>query len=107
MGCLLPRPSRAVLAVLFSVLVQSALAAETESVVAVPVIYVKAGHLFDATSDDLRDNVVLVIEGERIMLPLSADGHNGDGVLGATDYPSRAMEGPVELLLGQIEWFSI
>jgi imidazolonepropionase-like amidohydrolase len=29
-------------------------------------IYVKAGHLFDATSDSLRDNMVLVIEGERI-----------------------------------------
>ncbi|MDR3750128.1 MAG: amidohydrolase family protein [Terracidiphilus sp.] len=31
-----------------------------------PTVYVKAGHLFDATSDQLRDNVVLVIEGERI-----------------------------------------
>ena len=30
------------------------------------VTYVKAGHLFDATSDSLRDNMVLVIEGERI-----------------------------------------
>ena len=29
-------------------------------------VYVKAGHLFDATSDKLRDNVVLVIVGERI-----------------------------------------
>ena len=29
-------------------------------------VYVKAGHLFDSTSDKLRDNVVLVIEGERI-----------------------------------------
>jgi imidazolonepropionase-like amidohydrolase len=29
-------------------------------------VYVKAGHLFDATSDSLRDNIVLVIEGERI-----------------------------------------
>ena len=29
-------------------------------------IYVKAGHLFDATSDRLRENVVLVVEGERI-----------------------------------------
>ncbi len=29
-------------------------------------VYVKAGHLFDATSDKLRDNVVLVVEGERI-----------------------------------------
>ena len=29
-------------------------------------IYVKAGHLFDATSDNIRDNMVLVVEGERI-----------------------------------------
>ena len=29
-------------------------------------VYVKAGHLFDATSDKLRENVVVVIEGERI-----------------------------------------
>ncbi len=28
--------------------------------------YVKAGHLFDGTSDKLRDNVVLVVEGERL-----------------------------------------
>ena len=34
---------------------------------AVPVtLYVKAGHLFDAKSDRLRENVVLVVEGERI-----------------------------------------
>jgi imidazolonepropionase-like amidohydrolase len=31
-----------------------------------PPVYVKAGHLFDAISDNLRDNVVLVIDGERI-----------------------------------------
>ncbi len=31
-----------------------------------PTVYVKAGHLFDATSDSLRENVVLVVEGERI-----------------------------------------
>jgi imidazolonepropionase-like amidohydrolase len=29
-------------------------------------LYIKAGHLFDATSDKLRDDVVLVVEGERI-----------------------------------------
>jgi imidazolonepropionase-like amidohydrolase len=29
-------------------------------------VYIKAGHLFDATGDNLRDNVVLKIEGERI-----------------------------------------
>jgi len=28
--------------------------------------YVKAGHLFDATSDKVRDNQVIVVEGERI-----------------------------------------
>ena len=33
---------------------------------AAPTLYVKAGHLFDATNDNLRDNMVLVIEGERI-----------------------------------------
>ena len=31
-----------------------------------PTVYVKAGHLFDSTSDNLRENVVLVVEGERI-----------------------------------------
>jgi len=31
-----------------------------------PIVYVKAGHLFDSTSDKLRDKVVLVVEGERI-----------------------------------------
>ncbi len=29
-------------------------------------VFVKAGHLFDAASDQLRENVVLVVEGERI-----------------------------------------
>lgn len=29
-------------------------------------IYVKAGHLFDATSDQLRDDMVIVVEGQRI-----------------------------------------
>jgi len=29
-------------------------------------VYVKAGHLFDATSDMLRENVVVVVTGERI-----------------------------------------
>jgi imidazolonepropionase-like amidohydrolase len=34
---------------------------------AAPTLYVKAGHLFDATSDNLRDNMVVVVEGERIV----------------------------------------
>ncbi|MDR3726294.1 MAG: amidohydrolase family protein [Terracidiphilus sp.] len=38
-----------------------------------PTVYVRAGHLFDATSDQLRDNVVLVVEGERIAKVAPAD----------------------------------
>lgn len=37
-----------------------------------PAVYIKAGHLFDATSDKLRDNVVVEIEGERISRIASA-----------------------------------
>jgi imidazolonepropionase-like amidohydrolase len=37
-----------------------------------PTVYVKAGHLFDSTSDNLRDNMVLVVEGERIARVASA-----------------------------------
>jgi imidazolonepropionase-like amidohydrolase len=37
-----------------------------------PTVYVKAGHLFDATSDNLRDNVILVVEGDRISRVASA-----------------------------------
>jgi len=40
--------------------------AQTAAPAAPATVYVKAGHLFDATSDSLRDNVVLVVEGERI-----------------------------------------
>jgi hypothetical protein len=61
--------------------------------------YYCSGKLFKAGSQE--------IEGERIMLPLASDGLRGDGVLGATDFPFRPMDGPVELLLGQIEWFLI
>lgn len=44
----------------------------TKPQAAAPTVYVKAGHLFDATSNDLRGNVVLVIEGERISKVVSA-----------------------------------
>jgi imidazolonepropionase-like amidohydrolase len=66
MTCLVPRLSRALLAVLLSLFVQSAVAAEPESAAPAPAVYIRAGHLFDATSDDVRENVVLVIQGERI-----------------------------------------
>lgn len=41
-------------------------AAEAAATTPAPTVYIKAGHLFDATGDTLRDNVVLVVEGERI-----------------------------------------
>lgn len=44
----------------------SAAFAETKPTAPPPTVYVRAGHLFDATSNQLRDNVVLVVEGERI-----------------------------------------
>ncbi|HZU33891.1 MAG TPA: amidohydrolase family protein, partial [Candidatus Angelobacter sp.] len=36
--------------------------------------YIRAGHLFDSTSDNLRDNMVIVVVGERIQMigPASA-----------------------------------
>ena len=56
-----------VLGLLFAGLALNADAADPDSPAPPPPpVYVKAGHLFDATSDNLRDNVVLVVEGERI-----------------------------------------
>ena len=46
--------------------------AEKDAKPAPHVVYVKAGHLFDATSDNLRDNVVIVVEDERIKSVIAA-----------------------------------
>jgi imidazolonepropionase-like amidohydrolase len=40
--------------------------AQTSAPVPAAPTYIKVGHLFDATSDRLRDNMVLVVEGQRI-----------------------------------------
>jgi imidazolonepropionase-like amidohydrolase len=53
-------------AFLVSALAVCAQGALTADPAAPPPVYVKAGHLFDATSDNLRDNVVVVVNGERI-----------------------------------------
>jgi hypothetical protein len=73
--------------------------AHMTKVVTEPAAYYCSGKLFRAGTQ--------IVQGERIMLPLASDGRNGDGVLGATDFPPRPLEGSVELLVGQIEWFSI
>jgi imidazolonepropionase-like amidohydrolase len=58
--------SRLVLALSLAVCASHAVAANPDSSAPSPTVYLKAGHLFDATSDNLRDNMVLVIEGDRI-----------------------------------------
>lgn len=68
-------------------------------VVTGPTAYYCSGKLFRVGTE--------VVEGERIMLPLASDGRNADGILGATDFPPRMLAGPVELLVGQIEWFPL
>jgi len=73
--------------------------AHMTNVVSGPTAYHCTGKLFKAGSQ--------IIEGERIMLPLASDNHQGDGILGATDFPMRPGTGPVELLVGNIRWFSI
>jgi hypothetical protein len=45
--------------------------------------------------------------GERIALPLAADGINGDGVLGASDYEYLPVSGAVELIHENMEWFRL
>ena len=53
-------------AVLFIASASTFSVAQPTATAAQETIYIKAGHLFDATGDKLRDNVVLVVEGERI-----------------------------------------
>ena len=45
------------------------------------------------------------LSGGRIALPLAADGLNGDGVLGASDYEHVPFTGLVELTFENIDWF--
>ncbi len=57
---------RTVAAFAFPAAISCALVAQAAPPAKPATVYVIAGHLFDATSDQLRDNTVLVIEGERI-----------------------------------------
>ena len=73
--------------------------AHMTQVVAGPTAYYCSGKLFKVDSQ--------IVEGERIMLPLASDRIHGDAILGATDFPMRPAEGPIELLVGNISWFSL
>ncbi len=57
---------RAILVLSFAVLARGASGSEPEKQIPPPAVYVKAGHLFDATSNNVRDNVIMEIQGERI-----------------------------------------
>jgi hypothetical protein len=51
-----------------------------------------------------------VVEGERIVLPLSSDGVTGDGAFGASDYYCPEVEAstdPVDVLHDIEEWFPV
>ena len=47
------------------------------------------------------------ITGERIALPLSAMGTVGDGILGASDYDSPVLSGPIEMIYENLEWCAL
>jgi hypothetical protein len=67
-----------------------------------PCLYRGCGRLFR-----LGDHVT---EGERIALPLSADGEHCDGALGASDFaalPPAVPRKPVELIHDVEQWFSL
>lgn len=44
----------------------AALPAQKKAAAERAVRYIRAGHVFDATTEKLRDNVILVVRGERI-----------------------------------------
>ena len=48
-----------------------------------------------------------VVMGERIALPLAADGEHGDAVLGASDYEATPVTGPVTLVHENVKWFTL
>jgi hypothetical protein len=69
------------------------------NVVSIPAAGRCSGRLFTMGGEPVR--------GERIALPLAADGMTGDAILGASDYHGPLMSGPVELIHENMEWFAI
>lgn len=63
---------RSLAVLMFLSLCTSSLSAQEATQAAPKVTYIKAGRLFDAISDAVRENVVIVVEGERIKSVASA-----------------------------------
>jgi hypothetical protein len=68
-------------------------------IVTTPLVMRSSGRLFT-----VGDHTVT---GERIALPLSAMGTTGDGILGASDYDSPVLSGPIELINENLEWYAL
>jgi hypothetical protein len=68
-------------------------------VLAVPAAGRCSGRLFTINGEP--------VNGERIALPLSADGITADAILGASAYDSPLQSGQVELIHENMEWFAI
>jgi len=66
---------------------------------ATPLAYRSKGRLFKVDS--------FVVTGERIALPMAADGQTGDGIFGGSDYTAPPLLGPLELLHENCEWYAI
>jgi hypothetical protein len=67
-----------------------------------PAIYLCRGPLFKYMGR--------VVTGERIMLPLASDGHNSDGVLGASYYERQPIVGrgaPIEVISDNEVWATL
>ncbi|HET7085245.1 MAG TPA: hypothetical protein VFI23_10775 [Rhizomicrobium sp.] len=47
------------------------------------------------------------VSGERIALPLAANGVTADGILGASDYQSPVLSGPITLIHENVEWYPL
>ena len=47
------------------------------------------------------------VTGERIALPLAANGITGDGIVGASDYDSPLLSGPIEMIYENMEWYPL
>jgi hypothetical protein len=47
------------------------------------------------------------VTGERIALPLAAIGATADGILGASDYDSPVLSGPIEMIYENLEWCAL
>jgi hypothetical protein len=68
-------------------------------IVTTPLVLRSSGRLFTVGN--------YTVTGERIALPLAAIGNRADGILGASDYDSPVLSGPIELIYENLEWCAL